>query len=321
MTADGVRRADLVLEGGGVKSVALLGAILELDEAGYVFPRIAGTSGGAIVGALVAAFQRAGRDPHELLRVMEGLDYDGLLERSKLQRLTGRLGDLVQIALHAGAYSGERIVQWLADELAKVGVSTFEDLALDDPESSLAVFQRYSVVAHVTDLSRQTLVRLPWDYRRYGRNADQQSVAAAVWASSALPIVFRPVRMATASGSVTWVDGGVVAGFPITVFDRTDGASPRWPTWGVKLSAEPLVTDDRPITTAIGIQLARLQTLSRDWTRYSLEDGGVNRRTIYVDTSAIEVHGFDIDHAARQALVAAGRVAAKRFLELQGAGS
>jgi len=57
---------DLVLEGGGVRGIALLGAVLRLYDEGYRFPRIAGTSAGAIVAALVVAHQRAGRDLHEL---------------------------------------------------------------------------------------------------------------------------------------------------------------------------------------------------------------------------------------------------------------
>ena len=47
--------ADLILEGGGVKGIALVGSYTALSEAGYDFHRIAGTSAGAIVGALIAA--------------------------------------------------------------------------------------------------------------------------------------------------------------------------------------------------------------------------------------------------------------------------
>ena len=36
--------SDLVLEGGGVKGIGLVGAVLTLYDAGFVFPRIAGTS-------------------------------------------------------------------------------------------------------------------------------------------------------------------------------------------------------------------------------------------------------------------------------------
>ena len=51
---------DLVLEGGGVKGIGLVGAVLTLGDAGYRFPRVAGTSAGAITAALIAALQRAG---------------------------------------------------------------------------------------------------------------------------------------------------------------------------------------------------------------------------------------------------------------------
>ena len=53
--ADGGLVADIVLEGGGVKGIALVGAISVLAERGYRFERVAGTSAGAIVGALIAA--------------------------------------------------------------------------------------------------------------------------------------------------------------------------------------------------------------------------------------------------------------------------
>src|SRR2546421_10006318 len=63
--------ADLVLEGGGVKGIALVGAISVLEDRGYEFRRVAGTSAGAIVGSLVAANARAA----ELQEIMRGVDY------------------------------------------------------------------------------------------------------------------------------------------------------------------------------------------------------------------------------------------------------
>lgn len=54
------RQADLVMEGGGVKGTAFVGALDVLSAAGCAFPRIAGTSAGAVTGVLVAALQRAG---------------------------------------------------------------------------------------------------------------------------------------------------------------------------------------------------------------------------------------------------------------------
>jgi NTE family protein len=56
MTVPADRRADLVLEGGGVKGLGTAGAVMALLDAGWTFPRVAGTS----VGALAAAFAAAG---------------------------------------------------------------------------------------------------------------------------------------------------------------------------------------------------------------------------------------------------------------------
>jgi Patatin-like phospholipase len=53
-------RADLALEGGGVKGIGLVGAVLVLDEAGYSFARVAGTSAGAITACLIASIAKAG---------------------------------------------------------------------------------------------------------------------------------------------------------------------------------------------------------------------------------------------------------------------
>ncbi len=39
---------DLVLDGGGVRGIALVGALSVLEEAGYHFRRVAGISAGAI---------------------------------------------------------------------------------------------------------------------------------------------------------------------------------------------------------------------------------------------------------------------------------
>ena len=307
-------KADLVLEGGGVKGIGLLGAVLVLAEAGYSFPRVAGTSAGAIVASLVAAYQKAHRDLHELVEVMNEVQYPRFADGPALERLTGRLGEGVELLLHEGAHSGGYLVDWLGGELEKVGVTTFADLAIDDPGGSLADDQRYSLVVHTSDLSRRALVRLPWDYPQYGKTADSERVVDAVRASMSIPFYFRPVDVKTGNGTVTWVDGGLLSNFPITVFDRTDGNQPRWPTWGVKLSGQPSVTQDRPVRHALGIAVNCLETLTADWNRYRLDEQGVNRRTIFVDTTGVAATDFGIDAPTRQRLFENGQAAAQKFL-------
>ncbi|WP_137812147.1 patatin-like phospholipase family protein [Gandjariella thermophila] len=311
---DDRKPVDLVLEGGGVKGIGLLGAVLTLYDAGYRFERVAGTSAGAIVAALVAAYQKAGRDLHELEEVMRGVDYGRFADGSLLERVTGRIGEGVEMLLHDGAHTGGYLTEWLGPLLEGAGVKTFADLRLTDPGSSLAEYQCYSLVVHASDLSRRVLVRLPWDYDQYGQVADEQLVVDAVRASMSIPFYFRPVQVRTDKGTATWVDGGLLSNFPITVFDRTDGKPERWPTWGVKLSGEPRDSRDRPVSNALSMLFCCVETLLSDWNRYRLEEEGVNRRTIHVNTDGVSAIDFGIDAETRDRLFRNGEQAAERFL-------
>jgi NTE family protein len=314
---DDAKRVDLVLEGGGVKGIALLGAVLAIHDAGYTFQRIAGTSAGAVVGALVAAYQRAGEDLHGLEDVMNALDYRRFEDAPWYVRHGGLIGEAVDVVLHGGARTGDYLYEWMPPLLERIGVTTFGDLRLNDPLASLKPYQQYSLVVHTSDLSRRVLVRLPWDYPQYDLEPDSQRIVDAVRASMSIPFYFRPVHLRVPrGGAVTWVDGALLSNFPITVFDRTDGVAPRWQTWGVKLSAEPLVEHNKPYRTGLGIAASVLRTLTSDWNRYHLEDEGVTRRTVYVDTSGVPVTAFELTPDARRQLYERGREAASRFLRV-----
>jgi NTE family protein len=174
-------------------------------------------------------------------------------------------------------------------------------------------------------------VRVPWDLPHYllpeGTAAseaeqiaaiDAYPVVDAVLASASLPFVFRPFQQRTPHGTCTWVDGGLLAYFPVTVFDRTDGRPARWPTVGVRLSSRPSTTaPDRPIRTPFGEALELLRTAIGQWNRYALEDEGVDTRTVWVDATGVSPTDFSLDAATRDRLYADGRRAASEFLARQ----
>jgi phosphoglycerate dehydrogenase-like enzyme/predicted acylesterase/phospholipase RssA len=233
------RRADLVLEGGGVKGLGLVGAVGTLAAAGYDFPRVAGTSSGAVVGAFVAALQRAGEPLSRLEDVARSLDYRRLRDRGALGRLAGPVGGLrtvvdgLSLAFDGGVFEGDYLRSWVSGALADLGVRTFGDLRVVDEGTALSPEQRYGLVVTASDVSRRRLVRLPWDYAHYGLDPDEQEVADAVRASASIPFFFEPVTLRPrtdreASAVSTLVDGGVLSNFPVALFDRTDGRPPRW---------------------------------------------------------------------------------------------
>jgi NTE family protein len=312
-------RADLVLEGGGMKGIGLGGAVAELLGAGYAFERIAGTSAGAIVGALVAA----GMDEAALVAAMARLKYERVPDRG-LPRIP-ILSEGISLLHDGGAYEGDYIRGFVLDELEALGVRTFGDLRRSDPgaDANLPAERAYKLVVMATDVTNGRLLRLPWDYAAIGLDPDEQLVADAVRASISIPLYFDPVLLAdrTTGKRITLVDGGVLSNYPIEIFDRTDLRPPRWPTLGVKV-IPGLPAGDPELFPGIALpalppvklleQVVATAIVGNDQTY--LERPCVRRRTIAVDTSAVGVVEFDASDEQRETVVGNGRAAARDFL-------
>jgi NTE family protein len=307
--------ADLVLEGGGVKGIGLVGAISVLEEAGYVFERVAGTSAGSIVGALVAS----GMTAPEMRVVMGALDYRKFRDRTRLTRIP-IVGSALSLAIHQGLYEGNYVEKFVADHLTGKGVTTWAQLRRDDPGSSIPPDRQFKLVVHVSDVSQSALLRLPWAYGpQFDLDPDTQSVASAVRASASIPFFFRPRKWERTTGRMSWlVDGGMLSNFPIDVFDRTDGAQPRWPTIGIKLSAERSPDDPgRKVTGLITLGKAVIGTLTSWYDRMHINDPSVVERTIFVDTTGVKSTDFAITKVQQQMLYDNGRHAATKWLAKQ----
>ena len=308
--------ADLVLEGGGVKGIGLVGAYTSLTEAGYAFHRIAGTSAGAIVGALIAAEM----PPEELKRVMREIDYGRFQDKGFVDHL-GLVGKGISLLFEKGIYEGRYLREWLDGLLTSLGKRTFADLRIDDPQSSLPPEKAYRLVVMASDVTTGELIRLPWDYPRYGLKADDQLVADAVRASMSIPFFYEPVQLkwrgADGKDIVSFmVDGGMLSNFPIDVFDRTDGKRPRWPTFGIKLSARPDAARSGKfdIRGTFGLARAMVGTMTNFHDQMHIDDPSVLARTMFVDTGSVKATDFDLDEATQEMLFESGRTAATKFL-------
>ena len=318
-----MKEADLVLEGGGVKGLGLVGAVLRLMREGYSFARLAGTSAGAIV----AAFLAAGADAAELERAMGKLEYPRVPDRGSPGIPVVSEG--VSLLRDAGVYEGDYIHDFIATELEAMDVVTFGDLRRDDAgaDPSLAEERKYKLVVMATDVTNGRLLRLPWDYPKLGLNPNEQRVADAVRASISIPLFFDPVGLRDESTGerLTLVDGGVLSNFPIEAFDRTDEAEPRWPTLGVKIIPELPAGDAQLLPGGARLALSAVPPLrmleqvvataivGNDQTY--LDRPCVRRRAIQVDTSAVGIVEFDAPAERREAVVGRGEEAAERFLD------
>jgi NTE family protein len=304
---------DLVLDGGGVRGIALVGALSVLEEAGYRFRRVAGTSAGAIVGSLVAA----GMPASGLRAAMRDLDYRRFWDRAGARRLPV-VGKGLSLLMAKGMYPCSYLTAWLGQKLDELGVRTFGDLRVDDDPGGATTGERqYRLVVTALDVTRAKLVRLPRDYADYGLDPDEQPVVDAVRASAAIPFVFEPVAVHGADGNTSLlVDGGLVSDFPIEIFDRGDGHPPRWPTFGVKLSGPPATPPPRTIAGPLGLGLALLTTMRTVYEQRSYACLRLADRTISVDTGPdVTRADFALDRGTQKALYLAGRRDASAFLQ------
>ena len=320
---------DLVLEGGGVKGIGLVGAILELDAAGYSVKRVAGTSAGAIVASIVAALDAKGQPLTQLHEVLTTCQYHRFMKNTGLRGKLGPLGAAAGLMVHMGLYDGDYLIEWLGGVLSDIGITHFSDLPLHDPgaDKNLTASQLYSLVVHTSDITRGKIVRLPWDYPAYGFEPDNQRVVDAVRASMAIPFFFEPVRLRAPSGTiggeecdagdVVWVDGGMLDNYPLDVFDRTDGAPARWPTVGIKLSARQTVIKGTAGEDSVASEtMACLRTLLDNADRYYVEEPDQSA-TIFVDSTGISATDFGLSEQVQETLFQNGQSAARAWIAAQ----
>ncbi|MCU1692253.1 MAG: conserved rane protein, partial [Frankiales bacterium] len=270
---------------------------------------------GTIAGALVAGLQAAGEPVARLEDVLRAVDVRRFRDTAGVGRLP-LVGRGLALLAHDGLYEGRYLEQFLTGALAELGVRTFGDLRLDDAGSALPPAHSYRLVVTTSDLSRRRLARLPWDLDSYGTDPDAFPVARAVRASAAIPFFFRPVVQRTPQGDATWVDGGLLSNVPVDLFDRTDDATPRWPTFGVRLTARPGTPPaTHPVRGPLGIGLAALDTLLTDQDAAHVGDPCTVARTVFVPTDGVSAVDFDLSRADADRLYAAGVAAAEGFLE------
>ena len=256
---------------------------------------------------------------------MAELDYTQFMQKTWAEKHLGLIGDATALVSHQGLYASSYVQDWLTSKLEPLGIRTFADLKITgDDGTDLAAYQRYRLVTHTSDLTRGTLVRLPWDLPYYLLNSkDQGDPARQVEVIDSYPIVdavrvdVYPVLLPTlpaedGPGRMHRVDGGLLQNFPVTVFDRTDGRRNRWPTFGIKLSSHPqLNTPDVPVQGDLREVVSIAHTAVGEWNRYPLADEGVGARTVFVDTMGIASTDFGLTTDQRDELFANGQAAAQ----------
>lgn len=309
------QNCNVVLAGGGVKGIGHIGAICALEQQGYQFKNVAGSSAGAIVASLLAVGYRG----EEMRALMEDIDYVKFRQEDVLDRFK-TIGKVFSVLLNYGIYSSAYLEQWLNDQLMKKHATCFGDIKREDGT--------YALQVTVSDISDQKLLVFPKDLQSFHIDMDSFPIARAVRMSMSIPFYYEPYSLNDIQGNPHYmVDGGMLSNYPIWILD--DGQSVlKHPTFGFKFinsSDDRICKKDIPACdTIIDYTKAVISTLldANDNFHISRSKGDFARSILIPST--IQLQGeekrigttdFDITKEESRALFENGYIAAKKFLK------
>ncbi|MFL6465554.1 MAG: patatin-like phospholipase family protein, partial [Bryobacteraceae bacterium] len=289
--------------------MALAGAYEAAAAAGVHFAEVAGTSGGAIVAALIGA----GASPKQITALLSGLDFNNFVRPPEESESTGGFGQTLLNTLlsvpftpettaagtylrFGGLHSSSYIEQWMEEKLAQLLPYKKRPIRFSDLPVPTYIVATDLLAAKVKVWS--------------ANKTPEESVAFAVRASCSIPFFFQPVRQ----GENRYVDGGILSNLPTFVFhDEGRGNRPtpnRVLAFGLSADVEPYLTwsskelIDRVVTAAVDGSTDLQAQIQR------------NVHIIEIPTKRIRATDFDkMNNEVIQELTQAGRKSVSDFIK------
>ncbi|MBS4199643.1 patatin-like phospholipase family protein [Bacillus sp. FJAT-49732] len=287
---------DGVFSGGGIKGLALIGAYEVLEEKGFTFKRLAGTSAGAIMAALIAA----GYTSKEIKVLITETDMKKFLDQ-RTTILPFALAKWLLLYWRMGMYVGNELEEWLGKKMADKGIYTFKDL----PKGRLRLI--------ASDLSTGRLIVLPDDLDNYGIPKETFPVARAIRMSCGVPYFFEPVKLRSLSGENIIVDGGILSNFPMWLF-QNDYSKKERPVLGIKLSYNLEEQPKRVIKNGLSLFEALFSTM-KDAHDARYISRKLEKDIIFIPIDESFSSEFFLSEEKKHALIEKGRIRTKQFLE------
>jgi NTE family protein len=202
---------NLVLEGGGVRGFAYVGALEVMDSLGILqrLERVGGTSAGAIQATLIAL----GYTPAEIREVIAGMPLKEFNDGSIP-------GGFHRLKARFGFFKGKKLASWVEQLIAaKTGDGNISFIELHRQKQEKHYKDLYITG---TDLSYRCL--RVFSYESY----PDMKIKDALCISFAIPLYFEPVLIddkgtvhpgRSGEGLHLMVDGGLLSNYPIDMFD------------------------------------------------------------------------------------------------------
>jgi len=323
--------ADAVFEGGGVKGIALAGAVAAAEEAGVrVWKNVAGTSAGAIVACLIAV----GYDGKGLKKILDDVVYSEFADYGPLGKAQGWLWNQFRMR---GLAPGSFFSRWLADRIRESPLAqelgkdelAFADVARDDLPDNLApadrerALYRFRVIG--SEITSGKMLVLPQGIEGYYRedktpySAEDLTLVEAVRMSMSYPFLYAPHVLYDKQENPHYVvDGGLLSNFPVWLFDRRDGKPSVRPTWAFRLHgggrdepAEPYRPIGMPFWR-LALARAMFSAATGAWDERNVTEAA-SVRTINIPTFEINTVDFNLTRENGERLYRSGVESTNRF--------
>ena len=183
-----------IFQGGGIKGLSYIGALLALEENGFKCKKAAGTS----IGAIIAGMVSSGYNGKDLLYLIKNINFLSYLPKDEKK--------MKNIIFDKGLYSTNYIENEIRYLLSLKGIRVFKDLKIDND---------YKLKVIATDIKKYQPIILPKDLANYQINPDYFPVSKAITMSATYPGFFKPHKI----GNKKIIDGGLTNNYPIDVFN------------------------------------------------------------------------------------------------------
>ena len=314
-----IDEADAVFRGGGVKGLALAGALCGFAEHPtkpiHHWKDVAGASAGAIIACYLAT----GHDAQQMLELMQKTSFGQFADVPARNKELG----IARLLAEHGMAPGNAFERWFDGVLEG---ATFEKVR-KSPANGQAEDWCLKLIA--VDVTGGHLLVLPGDLQKYrdpttGKQIDPDEfpIARAARMSMSIPYFFDPVELQDEQGQTCLiVDGGTLSNFPVWLWDvdpKVSGHPPTRPTFGFTLSGGhglgPPGFVNKVTPWHLRFAFSIFHTAESAWDE-RFQSNSTRVRTLAVNAGDVGTTDFDLSTEKQEMLIENGREAAKAFLD------
>lgn len=291
---------NLALKGGGVKGIAYVGALRELDQEGLLsgIERVAGTS----VGSLLAGMICAGYSVDEIENLLKH-HFD--LKKFKIG------WNPLRIFKRYGIYSGDYILEFIHRYLDQ----SPKNLPTDVTFKQMSDAGCKDLFVFACDLNENTIQEFS------SFKTPNVVVAEAIRASMSIPLFFKAWQFTGANPTDhIYVDGGIAFNYPLGFFDNERFAAA--PDYMCE-EAIGLYLHDKKIDKTVNLKFSQplkyLKQLFETLLNVQNIDIGFQtaegNRSIRIDGLGISATNFNLSQTDMKLLIQSGNQCTKEFLK------